>query len=589
MNNKTALMLSLGHNSSAVYFDGHSAIGYEEERLNRVKSSSAYPALAIAEIEKNATITPGSKVYVSHWFNDFNFHQTTTKYFDKEHFWNLVEKYNLEPTFLSEDFTHHDAHAWSALSWVRDKINDSQMSAVYGEKLHIIAADGFGNDYETISIYEINGSELMNGSPSLVMRHKGYNESMGLMYQYAVDAVGMKMNQDEYKFLGYESHIKSVVSEKDYQNIVATARLIAVEKLRNIINAQELTQREFAPIADVPALTETRLFWKDTCEKLLASIDSGSTDTDKKKRIIIGHLVQTVIEEVMTGLVAEFDMRNVAVAGGIFYNVKLNNAILKTIPGLFSIIPLAGDQGCGPGMYEAFQGSFRFGNLKWGKRPSLAGYLDCLTAKEFDELGPYISYYKSQDEVPIEELASLISSDEIVNVVRGSMEFGPRALCATTTFALPTRSNVADINTMNNRDTVMPMAPVMSVLEADRYFDRSARERVIGSDKFMILTYDYNNFNNDDDTLAGVCHQYPTRELYSGRPQLIDNHDTWTLALLDNLTTDHKVLINTSFNAHGRPIVFDVESVIDSFRFEFYRAKENGLKLPYLCLIDGEV
>ena len=191
--------------------------------------------------------------------------------------------------------------------------------------------------------------------------------------------------------------------------------------------------------------------------------------------------------------------------------------------------------------------------------------------------------------MPIEKLADLISSDKIVNVVRGHMEFGPRALCATTTFALPTRANVADINTMNSRDTVMPMAPVMSVLEADKYFDKSARDRVIGSDRFMILTYDYLNFNNDDPTIAGVCHQYPEKDLFSGRPQLIDHHDTWTLSLLDNLSTEHKVLINTSFNAHGRPIVFDAKSTIDSYKFEFNRAKENNLKLPLLCLIDGEV
>ena len=83
---KTALMLTLGHNSSAVYFDGDKAWGYEEERLNRVKSSSAYPRLAIEEIEKNTQIAPGSHIFVSHWFDDFNFDSKTTKYFDKDHF-----------------------------------------------------------------------------------------------------------------------------------------------------------------------------------------------------------------------------------------------------------------------------------------------------------------------------------------------------------------------------------------------------------------------------------------------------------------------------------------------------------------------
>ena len=105
----------------------------------------------------------------------------------------------------------------------------------------------------------------------------------------------------------------------------------------------------------------------------------------------------------------------------------------------------------------------------------------------------------------------------------------------------------------------------------------------------MILTYDYLNYDSCQKQIAGVCHKYPTEDVFSGRPQFIDYHDMWTLSVLEKLTTDHKVLINTSFNAHGRPIVFDTVSVLDSYKFEFNRAKEYGLKLPYLYLIDGGV
>ena len=512
MENKTAIMLSLGHNSSAIYTDGAKTIGYEEERLNRTKSSSAYPILALTEIQKHIDIKPGSKIYVSHWFNDYDFHQKTSKYFDSQHFWNLVQEFNLEPVFLSDSFTHHDAHAWSALSWVRNKINDDQCEQLTNEKLHIIAADGFGNDYETISIYEVDGNQVFNSGPKLVHRHKGYLESLGLMYQYAVDAVGMKMNQDEYKFLGYESLIQSVVSKKDCDRITLLANDVAMQIFKRAESKdgrQVLHENGTPHLANIEELSRVRETWKSRCDELLSLLPAESTNTNRKQRIIVGHFVQTIIENVMKSLVAKFDIKNLAVAGGIFYNVKLNNALVKSTTGLFSVIPLAGDQGCGPGMYEAFQGRFRFGNLKWGKRPSLSNWRNYLTRDELTDLEKYVSYYESQESTPVKKIADLISSDEIVNIVRGSMEFGPRALCSTTTFALPTRKNVSDINSMNNRDTVMPMAPVMSVLEADKYFDRSTRERIVGSDRFMILTYDWLNGSSDDESLQGVCHKYP--------------------------------------------------------------------------------
>jgi len=87
MENKAALMVTLGHNSSALFYDGtNKPIGYEEERLNGIKSSSAFPAKAISEIIINlpADALYGATLMISHWFNTFDMDKFPEKYFDHE-------------------------------------------------------------------------------------------------------------------------------------------------------------------------------------------------------------------------------------------------------------------------------------------------------------------------------------------------------------------------------------------------------------------------------------------------------------------------------------------------------------------------
>ena len=103
----------------------------------------------------------------------------------------------------------------------------------------------------------------------------------------------------------------------------------------------------------------------------------------------------------------------------------------------------------------------------------------------------------------------------------------------------------------------------------------------------MILTYDY--VSPDLKGYGGIAHKYPDREVWSGRPQIIDPNDTFMTEVLNGVSDFSKALINTSFNAHGRPIVYDLDSVLDSFKFEFDKSLELGHELPllHLCDFDG--
>jgi carbamoyltransferase len=589
MKTTTALMLTLGHNSSAVYFDGKKAVGYEEERLNRIKSSSAYPRLAIEEIEKNIKIEPGSHVFVSHWFDRLDFDKSSNKYFDKQHFDALVAKYSLQKVVLSEDFTHHDAHAWSAVSFLRNKWQEKHTALVSpGDKFHVIAADGYGTFQEVFSVYEFDANDPASRL-KLIERFHGYKYSLGLMYQYATSYCGMKENQDEYKFLGYETHVTSLLSQDSIKLLQALALQKSTQMFESMATSPDCRTTDWRDpkgLVNLGDLTETKKYWTDHFDEVLSAVAPGVSG--RNLRIIVGHYIQELIEGVVSRMIERHSAKHLALAGGIFYNVKLNNRALHEATGLFSVVPLAGDQGCGIGMYEAYVGGFEWGDLKWGPRPEFANWQSQISEEDFAKYGDHIKYYSGEDKaLAVGDTVAALESDDLVNVVKSRMEFGPRALCSTTTLAIPTSSNVEIINDLNERDTVMPMAPVMLNDVVESFFDTSYSDRVVGSDRFMILTYDY--VSPDLENYGGIAHKYPGVAVWSGRPQLIDSNDTFMTAVLTKIRPRSKALINTSFNAHGRPIVYDLFSVLDSFKFEFDKALELRHRLPllYLCDFDG--
>ena len=584
----SALMLTLGHHASAVWFNPEDGIplGYEEERLNRIKSTSAYPRMAIERIESLATITPGSYVFVSHWFDKLDFYKESNKYFDKEHFDSLISKYDLRPVFLNENFTHHDAHAWSGVSFWRSNVTDKHLAKFKpDDKLHVIVADGYGTNQEVISVYEMDS----NDRPKLIKRYHGYNYSLGLMYQYATSFVGMKENQDEYKFLGYETHVHSVLDTESVASVERWAHEQAETMFDSMLrNSDRRGDNWFNPsgLVNFAHLSNTKEVWSSIFGDVLSRVNIKRDD--RAARIVIGHYVQELIERVMLRITEENDVKHVILAGGIFYNVKLNNSILKNTDGCFCVVPVAGDQGCAIGMYEASVGGFEWLDLKWGERDSFENWESQLNDEDYDKYGESIQYYGfHQEEEAVRDTVTALTQNKLVNVVKAFMEYGPRALCSTTTLSMPTNRNVEIINDLNERDTVMPMAPVILFERGKELFDEKLMERVVGSDRYMILTYDYTNPNLEQ--YGGVAHKYPNSDVYSGRPQFVDDRDGFMRSVLEGVSEHTPALINTSFNAHGRPIVYNFDSVFDSFKFEFDKALELGHETPllFLCDFDG--
>jgi carbamoyltransferase len=164
----------------------------------------------------------------------------------------------------------------------------------------------------------------------------------------------------------------------------------------------------------------------------------------------------------------------------------------------------------------------RYDNLYWGKR----------------ETGMTQS---------LDRTHKVLEKDGRCEVFRGNMEFGPRALCNTTMLAYPTMENVEAINAENGRDTVMPMAPVVTMEFAEEMFEDI--EKTPRSKHFMIIAYDFKHMY---DSIRGAAHYDSDRNVYTGRIQVSMEPELTRL-----LEKHNGILLNTSLNAHGQPIIYD--------------------------------
>jgi len=522
-----SLVLSLGHNSSAILIeDGEVKIGYEEERLSGVKSDSHFPLMAIEKIGEYYNLKDVGTVTATHWDTYGKIDNMAPKYWDRYELTLLCP--NAVMWSHDDSFTHHDAHMLSA-------------NAYSGLKGWTIVSDGFGNFNEVLSIYN---------EGTLVHRAFGYDKSMGLLYQYATAFLGMKMNQDEYKLLGYEAHISDLTSD---QIAILDKHAISMSKMyaKNLLSRD--VKPKFDALCNITALPALRSklaakFANITRELKLESVDD--------RRIAMAYLVQSVVESTLVSIVKYYDMKTVTLSGGVFYNVKLNNAILNVVDTI-SVCPLCGDQGAGLGVYEHFHGDLVFPkDLAIGRR-DLSGFT-------YRTMWDKLEVYSDVDKA-IDFISASLEEDKIVNVVRGNMEFGPRALGNTTTLFIPTSENVDYVNALNGRNTIMPCAPI--TVNIKQFVDH---DKVVNSLEHMIITLDYKY--NPLKSMRGAAHKYPFVNRFSGRPQLIgESH--WLFPVINKFET----LVNTCFNKHGSPILFSEDQIMETFEYQLERDVDNRM------------
>ena len=543
-----SLAISLGHNSSAVLVeDGQVIAGYEEERFTGVKADSHYPVQAIEELKKRFDLPKDTNAYVGHWFVDAQL-PSANKYWNPQHLRDLFPNGSVDS--LSTDFTHHDSHLESAMVFAGKE---------FAGKYTAIVADGFGSFGECLSFYEVTGSAYR-----LLHRSFGFEKSLGMLYQYATAFMGMKMHNHEYKMLAYEVHLPEVLGFMEVQYLREMISETATEYIR-AMHTLKLSS-EFDPVTDLAALPNVQMAINDRLTKVLSNLDMVDAEM-YDKRVVISYFVQHVVESVICTLVQFYATGSLLVVGGLFYNVKLNHLLANQTKGRFCAMPLAGDQGAALGVYQAYRGDLVWPDkLTWGKRDL-----------KFDpyDLPPGVMLVRTEEE------AEKIMSEHLrntgwVNLVRGDMEYGPRALCNTSTVAVPTEYVTSQINRCNARTAEMPMAPVMTESQADDYFVDC--KRIHRSLDYMIVARTYRPGKGED--VLGAAHFYPEEKVYTGRPQITAD------PLMVNLLNEYGPLVNTSFNFHGVPIVRSPEQILHTHVQQWKTAPD--LK-PTTVIVTGDV
>jgi carbamoyltransferase len=251
-----------------------------------------------------------------------------------------------------------------------------------------------------------------------------------MLYQYTTAYLGMKMHNHEYKMLGYEAHITEVLSAS---HIVCLNDIIANDaekRLKSMFN--EPIDKDMDPLVNKDALAAAQHEITNLLDGVLEQLELKDPSVFAK-RVVIAYYVQNIVEAVIGSLVNLYKPQNLMVAGGLFYNVKLNHKLADMVD-MFSVFPLAGDQGAGLGVYEANHRDLIWpGHLNWGHRDlSLVNGVGIVNvSNSFDAMGI---------------MADELSKNGMVNIVRGAMEFGPRSLCNTATIAKPTMGMVETIN-----------------------------------------------------------------------------------------------------------------------------------------------
>ncbi|MEQ8319663.1 MAG: carbamoyltransferase C-terminal domain-containing protein [Rhodospirillales bacterium] len=265
-------------------------------------------------------------------------------------------------------------------------------------------------------------------------------------------------------------------------------------------------------------------------------------------------LVEDLAVEALRRMAASLSVRveDVALVGGFFLNILVNKAIREEFNARVFTPPGCNDMGLAAGgaLWASFKGASKPIVPSGRKRQQLSAYLgpDFDEAEIADLLPRFpLSYRRLDDEELPRAAAAEIANNQVVGWFQGRAECGARALGARSVLADPRNpESKARVNQLlKKRDWFMPYAPAILAEEAHRYVNKPCDA------PFMTMAFD---------SLPGTAEQVPAAVHLDGtvRPQLVDavrNPAFHALISAFNDLTGVGMVLNTSFNRHGVPIV----------------------------------
>ena len=565
------------HDSSAtILVDGKILAAVQEERFTRIKHDSSYPKNAInfvldyvnlklSEVDqiiffekpflKFERLLETYVGFAPRGFKSFAKSMPVwlkEKLFQKKLLFNKFKEHDKdfkdqEKIFFSD---HHLSHAASAF-----------FPSPFEEAL-VLTADGVG-EWATTTVAVGNGNNLE------IKKEIHFPHSLGLLYSAFTYYVGFKVNSGEYKLMGLAPYGNPIYTDKIYNLIHikddGTFRL-------------DQTYFDYAT-----GLTMTN-------KKFDQLFGQKRRDPQKEKltrfHMDIASSIQKVTEEIMIKLAkslkSEYGIENLCLAGGVALNCVANGKLLKEK--IFKNIwvqPAAGDAGGSLGaalaLWHIDQNNPRKLNTNDNMQGSYLGpeFSQKEIEEELKKAGANFETMKEDD--LINKTAESLSKGDAIGWFQGRMEFGPRALGARSILGDPRSSSMQkNLNLkVKYRESFRPFAPSILKDDLTSWFD-------INSDSpYMLMVANVNKekcieMNDDQKKLFGIeklnikKSQIPavTHVDYSARIQTVNektNPKYFKLIKKFKEKTGCPVIVNTSFNVRGEPIVNTTENAFKCF------------------------
>ncbi len=446
------------------------------------------------------------------------------------------------------------------------------------EEAVILTADGVG-EWATTTVAVGKGNELN------IKKEIHFPHSLGLLYSAFTYYTGFKVNSGEYKLMGlapygnpnYEDKIKKIIDIKDDGSFRLN------QKYFNYATGLTMTNDHFH-----------NLFGQKPRDPKYEKITQFHMD--------IASSIQKVTEEIMIKLAKaiskEYGINNLCLAGGVALNCVANGKILKEkIFDNIWIQPAAGDAGGSLGaalaLWHIDQGNKRSVNSNDDMKGSYLGteFDQNQIEKELKIRGA--NFDTLEYEELINKTAEFLSNEKAVGWFQGRMEFGPRALGARSILGDP-RSDQMQKNLnlkVKYRESFRPFAPSVLREDLSKWFDMSVDSPYmlfvanINFDKKIEMTKDQRKlFGIDKLNIKRSNIPAVTHVDYSARVQTVTkniNNRYYDLILKFKEKTGCSVIVNTSFNVRGEPIVNTPTDAFNCFM---------GTELDYLvignCILD---
>ena len=530
--------------AAALVIDGRLVAAAEQERFSGKKHTGDFPIDAIHYCLKEAGISIDEVDEIAHGFDYapyrgiYSADETSKELYEKVFSRDaLVDQVRRDlpgfPLDKVHQVGHHLAHAASAA-----------YTSGWDECL-IVVNDAMG-EMESLSVYDFHDGQFEK------IRTVAANDSIGILYSLVTLHLGFDFNSDEYKIMGLApygdpSHYRTFFQE--------AVELCPDGSIRIPMLKLNRTREEREHYTATRAYLDQHLIPRRAPDQ---SVNSSHEDVAAALQECLERVVMHVCER----LGEETGLRRLALAGGVSLNCTANGKLTRSH--LFDEVyvqPVAGDDGValGAALYRTSLAQ-KIRNQRFPAPLFGPHYTDADVEAALQRFSGKVQWkrYATTGET-CAAAARLIADGRVIAWSRGRMEYGPRALGNRSILADPGHPEMRDrINAMvKKREAFRPFAPACAAEEAHRWFD------VAPGAEFPYMISIVNVRPEMRNLLPAITHVNGSARLQTVSGS--DNPDFHALLLEVGKTTGRQMVLNTSFNVKGQPIVNTPEEAIATF------------------------